>query len=120
MILVDTSLWVEHLRSGVPRLEELLHSDRVVTHPFVIGELLCGNMRPGSDVFRLLGDLHALTVASDSEVVGLIRFRQLHGRGIGYLDAHLLASALLSDVQLWTRDSRLHAVATEAEIAFDE
>ena len=120
MILVDTSLWVEHLRSGVPLLDDLLQSDRVVTHPFVFGELLCGNFRPGSDVLRLLSDLPALAVASDSEVVGLIRFRQLHGRGIGYLDAHLLASALLFDAQLWTRDTRLRAISAEAEIAFDE
>ncbi len=119
MILVDTSLWVNHLRTGVSELGDLLREDRITTHPFVIGELLCGNLRPDGTAIQMLEELHAVPVATDDEVVGLIRFRRLAGRGIGYLDAHLLASALLSDSLLWTVDSRLRNVAAELGVAFE-
>jgi predicted nucleic acid-binding protein len=113
VILVDTSVWVEHLRRGLPRLASLLQDGEVLIHPWVIGELACGNLRNRSQVLELLQGLPAATVASDAEVLLLIEREQLMGRGIGYVDAHLLASARLSHCRLWTQDRRLAAVAEE-------
>jgi predicted nucleic acid-binding protein len=113
VILVDTSVWVEHLRHGLPRLATLLQEGEVMIHPWVIGELACGNLRNRQQVLELLLGLPMATVASDTEVLLLIEREQLMGRGIGYIDAHLLASARLSHCRLWTQDSRLAAVAPE-------
>jgi predicted nucleic acid-binding protein len=113
VILVDTSVWVEHLRHGLPRLATLLQEGEVMIHPWVIGELACGNLRNRSQVLELLQGLPAATVASDAEVLVLIERDRLMGRGIGYIDAHLLASARLSHCRLWTQDRRLAAVALE-------
>ena len=111
MILVDTSVWVEHLRHGLPRLATLLQEGKVMIHPWVIGELACGNLRNRQQVLELLLGLPMATVASDTEVLLLIERELLMGRGIGYIDAHLLASARLSHCRLWTQDRRLAAVA---------
>ena len=113
MILVDTSVRVEHLRHGLPRLATLLQEGEVLIHPWVIGELACGNLRNRSQVLELMQGLPAATVASDAEVLLLIERDRLMGRGIGYVDAHLLASARLSHCWLWTQDRRLAAVAQE-------
>lgn len=121
MILVDTSVWIDHLRSGEPALATALEGGRVLMHPFVLGELACGNLKNRGEVLRLLGDLPVAPTATDPEVLGLIERRALMGRGIGYIDAHLLASAALADVgRLWTRDRSLVAVAAEVDLAFDE
>ena len=120
MILVDTSVWVEHLRRGLPRLATLLQDGKVLIHPWVIGELACGNLRNRSQVLELLRGLPAATVASDREVLLLIERDRLMGRGIGYVDAHLLASARLSHRRLWTQDRRLAAVAEEQGLATPE
>ena len=117
MILVDTSVWVEHLRRGLPRLATLLQAGEVLIHPWVIGELACGNLRNRSQVLELLQGLPAATVASDVEVLLLIERERLIGRGIGYVDVHLLASARLSRCGLWTQDRRLAAVAQEQGLA---
>ena len=117
MILVDTSVWVEHLRHGVPRLATLLQKGEVLIHPWVIGELACGKLRNRPRVLELMQDLPSVTVASDAEVLLLIERERLMGRGIGYDDAHLLASARLSHCRLWTQDSRLAAVALEEGVA---
>ncbi len=117
MTLVDTSIWVEHLCRGLPRLATLLQDGEVLIHPWVIGELACGNLRNRSQVLELLQGLPAATVASDAEVLLLIERDRLMGRGIGYVDAHLLASARLSRCRLWTQDRRLVAVAQERGIA---
>ena len=113
MILVDTSVWVEHLRHGLPRLATLLQEGEVLIHPWVIGELACGYLRNRHQVLELLQGLPTATVASDAEVLLLIEGDRLMGRGIGYIDAHLLASARLSHCRLWTQDRRLAAVAPE-------
>ena len=113
MILVDTSVWVEHLCHGLPRLATLLQEGEVLIHPWVIGELACGNLRNRSQVLELLRGLPAATEASDAEVLLLIERDRLMGRGIGYVDAHLLASARLSHCRLWTQDRRLAAVDQE-------
>jgi predicted nucleic acid-binding protein len=121
VILVDTSVWIDHLRSGEPALATALGGGRVLMHPFVLGELACGNLKNRGEVLRLLRDLPAAPAATDTEALGLIEHRALMGRGIGYIDVHLLASAALADVgRLWTRDKRLARVAQELQLALDE
>ena len=120
MILVDTSVWVEHLRRGLPRLASLLQEGEALIHPWVIGELACGNLRNRQEVLELLQGLPAATVASDTEVLLLIERGHLMGRGIGYVDVHLLASARLSHCRLWTQDRRLAAVAEELGLGASE
>ncbi|MFM9101772.1 MAG: type II toxin-antitoxin system VapC family toxin [Cyanobium sp.] len=120
MILVDTSVWVEHLRHGLPRLATLLQDGEVLIHPWVIGELACGTLSNRRQVLELLQGLPAATVASDAEVLLLIELDQLMGRGIGYVDVHLLASARLSHCWLWTQDRRLEAVAQEQGLAIPQ
>ena len=120
MILVDTSVWVEHLRHGVPRLAALLQEGEVLIHPWVIGELACGNLRNRQQVLDLLQGLPMATVASDAEVLLLIGRDRLMGRGIGYVDAHLLASARLSHCRLWTQERRLAAMAQEQGLTMQE
>ena len=120
MILVDTSVWVEHLRRGLPRLATLLQEGKVLIHSWVIGELACGNLRNRADVLELLQGLPAAVVASDQEVLLMIKQNQLMGRGIGYVDAHMLASAKLSHCQLWTQDRRLAVLTEERGLAAPE
>jgi hypothetical protein len=118
MRLVDTSVWVDHLRKGVPALSAALEDGRVATHPFVIGELACGNLANRTEVLSLLEELPKAPAATDAEVLELIERRKLMGRGIGYIDAHLLAAVLLGvDLHLWTRDRRLNAVAQDLGVA---
>ena len=121
MILVDTSVWVDHLRDGTPALAAALEQGRVLTHPFVLGELACGNLKNRSEVLQLLGELPAAPMATDPEALDFIERRALMGRGIGYVDVHLLASvALAGTAQLWTRDKRLAAVAADLKLAYAE
>jgi len=121
MILVDTSVWVDHLRDGTPALAAALEQGRVLTHPFVLGELACGNLKNRSEVLQLLGELPAAPMATDPEALDFIERRALMGRGIGYVDVHLLASvALAGTAQLWTQDKRLAAVAADLELAYAE
>ncbi len=120
MILVDTSVWIDHLRTGDERLADLLNRCQVVMHPFVIGELACGNLRKRGEVLRLLNDLPQATVASQDEVLHLIKHKKLMGLGIGFIDAHLLASAALTDAAvIWTRDKRLQKAAAKLKLAVD-
>ncbi|MCE2543725.1 MAG: type II toxin-antitoxin system VapC family toxin [Acidobacteria bacterium] len=111
MTLVDTSVWVDHLRRGVPRLVALLEEGRVCCHPFVVGELACGQLGRRDHVLQLLGTLPQAPAASQDEALRLLRTHSLHGQGLGWIDVHLLASALLGRCALWTRDKRLAAAA---------
>lgn len=112
MILLDTSVWVEHLRAGDARVAALLEQGRVLGHPFVRGELALGTLRQRALILAALEDLPQASLATDAEVMHLIETHGLPGRGIGYLDAHLLAAARLTpDARLWTRDRRLAGVA---------
>ncbi|MDQ3397439.1 MAG: type II toxin-antitoxin system VapC family toxin [Deinococcota bacterium] len=121
MILVDTSVWIDHLREGNPLLARALEHARVLMHPFILGELACGNLKNRQEVLGLLNELPRVTTATDSEALSFIERRTLMGRGIGYLDVHLLASAFLGGgVQLWTKDKRLAAVAAELGVAYAE
>jgi predicted nucleic acid-binding protein len=113
VILVDTSVWVEHLRVGEAMLAALLEAGQVLVHPFVIGELALGSLRQRAPVLALLQDMPAAVVATDREVMQFIERYSLAGQGIGYVDAHLLASVrLTAGSSIWTLDRRLAAVAT--------
>ncbi|MCW8840373.1 MAG: type II toxin-antitoxin system VapC family toxin [Gammaproteobacteria bacterium] len=119
MILVDTSVWVDHLRTGDPGLAGLLNDSLVLMHPFVMGELACGNLRQRSEVLTLLADLPQASVARDSEVLFFIERHGLMGRGIGYVDAHLLSAVALDNgARLWTRDKRLQVLASELGMSY--
>ena len=121
MILVDTSVWVDHLRAGVPALTVALEQANVLAHPFVVGEVACGNLKNRREVLQLLGKLPGAPVATDREALDFIERRDLMGRGIGYIDVHLLASvALYGDARLWTRDNRLLGVARVLDSAYRE
>ena len=110
MILVDTSIWIDHLRQSDERLSNLLNQGQVLAHPFVIGELALGNLQNRGAILDALQDLPQTPVATDSEVLGFIQENFLYGIGIGYIDAHLLAAVRLSPgTMLWTRDKRLLA-----------
>ena len=119
MILVDTSVWVDHLRAGDEELVRLLTGLSVLVHPFVVGELACGNIHNRAEVLKLLSDLPSAISATDSEALFYIEQHQLMGRGIGYIDAHLLAAvSLTSPALLWTRDRRLARIAHELGLAY--
>ena len=116
MILVDTSVWVGHLREGNSALARILKDANVLTHPFVIGELGCGNIKDRMRVLSDLGALPAAVPATHQEVLTLIEERRLWGHGIGWIDAHLLASALLSHCWFWTLDKQLGQSAAVAGV----
>jgi predicted nucleic acid-binding protein len=108
MIIVDTSVWIDHLRSGDTVLADLLGSGRVLAHSFITGEIALGSLRQRDTVLGSLSDLPQATLASDDEVLMLIERGKLYGIGIGYVDAHLLAAArLTAGTLIWTRDRRL-------------
>lgn len=117
MILVDTSVWIDHLRIGNPRLKSLLHDERVLTHPFIVGELACGSVRHREEILGLLRALPEAHVAEHHEVLTFVESRRLYNRGIGWVDAHLLASALLSGAPLWTLDRHLAGLASAMKLS---
>jgi predicted nucleic acid-binding protein len=119
VILVDTSVWIDHLRSGDANLSELLVNGAVVGHPWVVGEIALGNLRRRDEVIGLLHDLPQARLADDHEVLRLIEQDVLHGAGIGYVDAQLLASTRLTpDTTLWTRDRRLAAATARLGLGY--
>jgi predicted nucleic acid-binding protein len=120
VILVDTSIWVDHLRVGDAQLAALLNSGQVLMHPFVVGELACGNLSNRIEVLALLGHLPRAAVATNAEALFFIERHKLMGQGIGYVDAHLLAAvSLAAGTQLWTRDTRLVVVASTMKLSYD-
>ena len=118
MILIDTSTWVSHFRDKNLKVEALLLKGQIVCHPFIIGELACGNLRNRNEILSLLHELPMATHASHEEVLQFIEDHQLMGLGLGYVDVHLLASALLSGVPLWTKNRRLYDVSKQLHIAY--
>jgi len=119
MILVDTSVWIEHLRRRDPVLETALNACEVLMHPFILGELACGNLKRRAEVLSLMHELPQAPVVTEHEALGFIEHRKLMGRGIGYVDVHLLASAVLTGIaSLWTRDRRLADLADDLGCAF--
>jgi predicted nucleic acid-binding protein len=119
MILVDTSIWVSHLRHGDPRLADLLDEGGVLIHPFVIGELACGNLKNRAEILSLLRALPSTAIAEHEESMLFIERNGLMGRGLGYVDVHLLAAAVLSGVRLWTNDKSLLKACTNLGLGCD-
>lgn len=119
MILVDTSIWIDHLRQGNEHLVQMLGQGRVLAHPHVLGELALGNLQNRNAVLGALNELPRVPVATDDEVLQFIEANAVFGRGIGYTDAHLLAAVRLAPgTKIWTRDKRLLAVGTELGLAY--
>lgn len=117
MILADTSVWVDHLRANDQAMARLLDEESIIMHPFVIGEIALGHLKPRADILRALQTLPRAEVANPSEVLDFIDRYQLIGAGIGYVDAHLLVAGALSLCAIWTRDKRLQLIAKDLGIA---
>ena len=118
MILVDTSVWIDHFHHSDEDLKELLMSNKVCIHPFILGELSCGNIANRQEVLSLLRTLRSIDLVLEEEVLILIEERKLYGKGLGFIDIHLLASALIHHVPIWTRDKSLKQVAGELGISY--
>jgi predicted nucleic acid-binding protein len=118
MVLVDTSVWVAHLRRGVIGLATLLNEGHVICHPFIGGELACGNLQNRSGILSLLQALPMATPVEHEEVMRFTENYSLMGKGLGYIDMHLLASAILSRVQVWTLDKKLKRVSAKLGLAY--
>lgn len=117
MVLADTSIWIDHWRHWNGRVANLLDQNSLVVHPFVLGEIALGRIADRADVLADLSELAIPTVAEQAEVVALIERRSLWGRGIGWVDAHILTSSLIDHIPLWTLDRRLARVAQELGVA---
>jgi predicted nucleic acid-binding protein len=117
-VLVDTSIWITHFAKSSPELRRLLDAGEVLSHPLVIGELACGNLKNRAEILALLQTLPLARVAGDDEVLAFIEARKLPGRGLGLVDVHLLASAALSRVPLWTDDKRLRDAASSLGVGY--
>lgn len=118
MVLVDTSIWVTHLRQGNRQLETLLMDAEVMCHPFIIGELACGNLKSRDEILSLLKSLPMVPTIEFDEFIFFIERNRLMGIGIGFVDVHLLASAQLTKIQLWTADRRLRSAATQLHLVY--
>ena len=117
MILVDTSVWIEHLRKGNAQLKSFLIDELVLSHPFVAGELACGGLRNREEILSLFAALPAARVAEHAEVLHFLKLHRLYGQGLGWIDVHLLASAMLSDCAIWTLDERLRKASDKLGIS---
>ncbi len=119
MILAETSVWIEHLRRGEPRLAAHLEAGEVLCHPFVVGELACGNLRRRSEILGLLTALPGVGKVDDDEALAFIARHRLQGKGLGLVDVHLLAACALARRPLWTLDARLAKAAVRLGLAID-
>ncbi|OVE75941.1 VapC toxin family PIN domain ribonuclease [bacterium E08(2017)] len=118
MVLVDTSVWINHLHTKDSDLETLLLETEVVCHPFIIGELACGGIRNRKEILSLLSDLPASPVITQEEHLHFVESNRLMGKGIGFVDTHLLASARLSRVSLWTAEKNLIQIARDLKLSY--
>ncbi len=118
MVLVDTSIWVSHLREGDDRLVALLDEGIVSCHPFVIGELACGNLKNRTEILSLLRALPSAELVEHEEILAFIDSNQLMGTGLAYVDVHMLGSAVLSGMSLWTLDRHLAEAATTLGVCY--
>jgi predicted nucleic acid-binding protein len=116
MILVDTSVWIEHLRARNDRLRTLLFDEQVLCHPFVVGELACGTLQNREEILTMLKALPEAHLLEHEEVMTFVEARRIYGRGIGWVDAHLLASTLLTECTLWTFDKPLRRAAAALDV----
>ena len=119
MVLVDTSIWGIHLRQGSRRLEKLLMDAEVMCHPFIIGEIACGNLKNRNEILSLLQSLPMSPTIEFDELLFFIDQNDLMGKGVGFVDVHLLASARLTGVPLWTADKKLKSAADQLELTFN-
>lgn len=120
MILVDTSIWINHLRTPSKLLGQLLDLEKVLLHPFVVGELACGNLANRKEIISLLHSLPVAPKADDDEILFFVERHKLMGCGLGLVDVHLLASAMIVGVSIWTSDNKLQVVACKLGIKFDQ
>jgi len=120
MVLIDTSVWVLHLREGNIGLKRLLNDGDVVCHPFIIGELACGNLKNRYEILSFLQALPLATQVEHEDVMQFVENYRLMGKGLGYIDMHLLASALVTEVSIWTLDKKLDEVLSDLGIGFNE
>lgn len=118
MVLVDTSVWVAHLQKGIVGLETLLNEGDVICHPFIVGELACGNLKNRVEILSLLQTLPMAIHAEHEEVMHLIENYSLMGKGLGYIDIHLLASAMLTKVPVWTLDKKLSMISSKLGLEY--
>lgn len=118
MVLVDTSVWVDHLRNGNNQLIGLLSEGDVLCHPFIVGELACGSIKNRKEILSLLQSLPMAVQASHQEVLGFIENKKLQGKGVGYIDVHLLASTFLSNSIFWSLDKKLNSLAKGMKIGY--
>jgi predicted nucleic acid-binding protein len=118
MVLVDTSIWIDHLRQGSRRLEKLLMDAEVICHPFIIGELACGNLNNRKEIISLLQALPMAPTIEFDEFLFFVDRKHLMGKGVGFVDIHLLASAQLAGAPLWTADRKLKSSADRLELSF--
>lgn len=116
MVLVDTSVWVSHFREGNVELADLLNNGKVLCHPFIVGELACGNLKDRAVILSYLELLPMSIVAEHEEVLSFIENNRLIGKGLGYVDVHLIASAVLTGVSVWTLDKKLAQAAHNLHI----
>jgi predicted nucleic acid-binding protein len=119
-VLVDTSIWLDHLRYGLRELDLLLEQFFATTHPFVAGELACGNLRDRGVFLAYLNALPQSPLLAHEEAMRLVEIQRLAGTGLNWVDVHLLGSAMVSGAKLWTRDQALHKVAERLGIAFSD
>ena len=118
MVLVDTSVWITHLRKGEEQLKALLHDLRVISHPFIVDELACGNIGNRGEVLDLLRALPACEIVTNREFGYFLEQNRLMEKGVGFVDVHIIASAKLAGVSFWTADRKLHGIAREIGISF--
>lgn len=119
MILVDTSIWIDHFRKANNHLQKLLLDEKVTIHDLIIGELYCGNFSNRSEILSLLTALPKVKTNTNTEIFDFIEYNKLYGLGLGFIDIHLLASALINDVMLWTKDKRLDIAAAKFHCAYN-
>ena len=118
-ILVDTSVWIKHLREGDQNLTQLLEQGLVACHPFIIGEIACGGIKNRHEIIDLLNDLPSTEILDHSDIIDFIENRKIMNKGIGYIDVHLLGSALVSDTPIWTFDKALKKMAFQLSVGYD-
>ena len=111
MVLVDTSIWIDHFRNTNDQLVELLNDGEVFSHPFIIGELACGNMKNRKEILTALQALPQSTIIEHNEIMIFIEYNKIMGKGLGYVDMAILASALVTNLSLWTLDQKLNDTA---------
>ena len=118
-ILVDTSVWINHLRERDQNLSHLLEQGLVACHPFIVGEIACGGIKNRQEIINLLNDLPSTEILDHSDIIDFIENRKIMNKGIGYIDVHLLGSVLVSDTRIWTFDKALKKMAFQLSVGYD-